>query len=97
MKNQQKPKLIEGLFSKDLESSEIKNEINYRKKIEEQINRNELIYKSSKHVYDFRRFQTISSFGDGIFSGKITISEANEKKSNLLNVISNFDDRVRPR
>ena len=42
------------------------------KNLEEQINRNDLIYISSK----FRRFQTIRSFGDGIFSGKSTLSRA---------------------
>ena len=44
MENQQKPELIEIIFLKDLESSEIKNEINEIKKLEEQINRSGLIY-----------------------------------------------------
>ena len=44
MEHQQKPELIEIIFLKDLESSEIKNEINEIKKLEEQINRSSLIY-----------------------------------------------------
>ena len=44
MENQKKPELIEIIFLKDLESSEIKNEINEIKKLEEQINRSGLIY-----------------------------------------------------
>ena len=51
------------------------------------INRNDLIYKSSKYVYYFRRFRTIRSFGNIIFTGKITISEVDKKQSNLLDVV----------
>ena len=56
-----------------------------------------MVYESSKYVYNFRRFWTIRSFGDAIFTGKITLSEANKKQSNLLDVISNFNNKVRPR
>ena len=65
--------------------------------MEGQINRNDLIYKSSKYVYDFRKFQTIGSFGDSIFNGKIIINEADKKRDNLLDVILNFNNKVRPR
>ena len=65
--------------------------------MDEQINRNDLIYESSKYVFDFRLFQTIRSFGERIFSGKITISEAYKKQSNLLDVILKFDNKVRPK
>ena len=66
LEHQQNPKLIAGIFPKDLESSEITNEINEIKKLEQKINRNDLVYESSKYVYDFRRFRTIKSFGDSI-------------------------------
>ena len=56
-----------------------------------------MIYKSSTHVYDFTSFQTIRHFGDSIFNGKITMSEADNKQSNLLDVILNFNNKVRPR
>ena len=55
-----------------------------------------MVYESSKQVYDFIRFQTIRSFGDSIFTGKITLSEADKKQSNLLDDISNFNNKVRP-
>ena len=97
VEHQQKTKLIEGNFSKDLESSEIKNELNEIKKFEEQTNRNVLIYESSKCKYDFRNIPTIRSFGDIIFNVKIAISETDRKPSQLLEVISQINDKVRPR
>ena len=97
MAHLQKGESTEGVFPKDLESSEIKNKMNETKKLEEQINRSDLIYESSKQVYDFRRFRT-RFFGDIIVSDKISIRETAENQSNLLNVIiSNFNNRVRSR
>ena len=97
MEHHQKLKLMEGIFSKDLESSEIKNKINEIEKFKEQINRNDSIYESCKYVFDFRRFRTIRSLGDSIFNSKITIGEADKKQSNLLDVISICNNIVRPR
>ena len=54
-----------------------------------------MIYEWSKHVYDFRRFWTLRSFGEGIFNGKITINEADRKETNVLDVIQNFKNKVR--
>ena len=56
-----------------------------------------MLYESSKYKCEFRRFRIIRSFGDSIFTGNITISEANEKQSNLLDVILNFNNKFRPR
>ena len=97
VEHQQKPESIEEIFPKGLESSQTKSEINEIKKLEEQIKRNDLIYESSKHVYDFRRFQTIRSFGNSIFNGIITISETGKKQSNLIDIFLNFNDKVRLR
>ena len=44
-----------------------------------------MIYESSKYIYDFRKFQTIRSFAKLI-----------KKQSNLLDVILNFNYKVRP-
>ena len=54
MEQQQKAKSIEGIFPKNLENCEIQIELNEIKELEEQINRNDLIYESSKYKYDFR-------------------------------------------
>ena len=76
MEYQQKPKSIERIFPKDLENNEIRNELNEIKKLEEKINRDDLKYEINKYVYNFQKFQGIRYFGDSIFDGKITISEA---------------------
>ena len=36
------------------------------------------------NIFDFQQFQSIRTFSDGIFNGKIIISEADKKQSNLL-------------
>ena len=97
MEDQQKPKSIERIFPKDLYSSEIKNETNEIKKSKNQNNRDDLVYESSKYVYDFNILRTVRYFGNSSFSGKITICETDKKKSNLLNITSNFNDKVSPR
>ena len=63
--------------------------------MKEKINRNDLINELNKYIYDFRIFRTKRSFGDSVFAGKITISEADKKQSNLLEVILNFNNKVR--
>ena len=82
VEHQQKLESIEGILLKDLENSEIKNERNEIKKLEEQISRNDLKYESSKYKYDFAKFETVKSFGYSIFSGKIAISKGDKKQSN---------------
>ena len=42
------------------------------------------------------KFKSIISSDDNIISGKIKMSEADEKQSNLLNSISKFKDKDRP-
>ena len=69
VEHQQKLESIEGILLKDLENSEIKNELNEIKKLEEQISRNDLKCESSKYKCDFAKFQTVKSFGYSIFSG----------------------------
>ena len=36
----------------------------------------DLIYKTNKYKYDFRQYETIRSFGESIYAGKITTDEA---------------------
>ena len=58
--------------------------------MEETIDREKLVYKTDKHTYDFRKFNTIRTFGKDIYSGKITLDEADESQSDLLNEIKTF-------
>ena len=47
------------------------------KNMKKKVDRNNMIYYSSKKPFYFRMFKTIRSFGNDIYSGKITINEAN--------------------
>ena len=43
-----------------------------------------MIYYSSKEPFDFNAFKTIRSFGENIYSGKITTNEADQEQAHLL-------------
>ena len=90
-------KSIERNFRKDLKNSEIRNELNEIKKLEERIDRNHLKYETNKYVYNFQQFETIRSWDDSIFSEKISISQAEEDQSSLLKNIVEFNNKSRPR
>ena len=97
LQNQQNKKQNQGLFPKSLENSEIQNKLDEIKDLEEQVNRNDWVYKSSKYKYDFRNIPAMRSCSNRIFFGKITISEADKKESNLTKAILQFNDKVRLR
>ena len=40
--------------------------------------------KQKIYIYDFQIFETIKSFGDNIYTGKISIYEAEVDQSNIL-------------
>ena len=56
-----------------------------------------LIYKSKKYAYEFRKFQTIRTFGKDIYEGEITFEESDEDQSDLMNETENFRDKTRPK
>ena len=72
LKPKEQTKLIEGIFPEGYESVEIKNEINKIKEYKKKVDRNDMIYDSSKELFDFKIFRTIRSLGENIYSGKIT-------------------------
>ena len=76
-----------------MRTNEIKNEIDDIEKREEKINQKDLKYKTNKYLYDFQQFETIRSFGDSFYSGKINIVEAELYQSNLLE----FNNRSKPK
>ena len=76
-------------------NNEVQNEIDDIKKWEDKIKRKNLKYKTNK--YDFQRFETIKSFGDNIYFGKINIDEAKMDQSNLLENIVEFNNKSRLR
>ena len=76
---------------------EIKNEIYEIKKWEEKIKWKDLKYKTKNYTYDFQQYQTIRSFGESIYSGKINIDEAEMDQSSLLKYLVGFKNKSRPR
>ena len=56
-----------------------------------------MIYYSSKEPFDFNTFKTIRSFGENIYSGKITIKEADQEQADLLEYILNFNNKAIPK
>ena len=49
------------------------------------------------YKFDFQKFETIRSFGDSIWNGKISIKEAEMKQKNLRENILDFSNKSRPR
>ena len=79
-------KSVEAIFPKGYENVEVKNKINKIKEYEKKVNRNNMIYYSSKYVL-------VKIFI--IYSGKITINEANEEQADLIEYILNFSKQIR--
>ena len=79
-----------------LNNDEAKKELDKIKEIEKTIDREKLVYRASEYTYSFRNFRTIRTFGSDIYECKITLKEADEDQSNLLNEIRNFRDKARP-
>ena len=52
-----------------------------------------MIYKANKYKYDFQQYETISSFGESIYGGKIDIDEAEMDQSNLLENVVKFNKK----
>ena len=67
------------------------------KKQKKTVDREKLVYRASEYTYSFKNFRTIRTFSRDIYEGKITLEEANEDQSNLLNEIMNFRDKTRPK
>ena len=59
-------------------SDEAREEINKILKIEKNVDREKLVYEASKYKYDFRKFNTIRTFGEDIYNRKITLEESVE-------------------
>ena len=89
-------KSIEGIFPKDDENGEIKNELHKIKRYEKKVIRDNLFYESSKQIYDFKVLKTIRYFGDSIYNHKIEIHETNQEQADLLKSLSSFNNKTKP-
>ena len=81
-KPEEQTKSIKEIFPEGYDSVEIKHELNKIREYEQKVNRDNMIYYSSKEPFDFRIFKTIRSLDDDIYRSKITINE--EDQENLI-------------
>ena len=81
-----KDKVPKSAFASD----EAKEELNKILKIEKNVDREKLVDDPGKYTYDFRTFNTVRTFGEEIYEGKITLEEADEDQSDLADQISEF-------
>ena len=49
--------------------------------------------KKKKYIHDFQQFKTTRSFVDSIYTGKISIDEAEMDQTNLLETMVKFKKR----
>ena len=71
-------------YSKEIRNNGVKNELDKIKQLEEEIKQKNLIYRTNKYKKDFQQHETLRSFGESSYAGKITVDEAEEDQSNLL-------------
>ena len=79
-----------------LNNDEAKKKLDKIKETEKTIDKEKLVYRTSEYTYNFRNFRTIRTFDRDIYEGKITLEDAYEDQSNLLNSIRDFRDKTRP-
>ena len=77
-------------------TDEANEELNKIKEIEKNVNREKLFYKSNKNTYNFKEFQTIRTFGEDIYNGEISLDEADEYQSDLVDKINDFIKETKP-
>ena len=88
---------IRNTFPQNILNDEAKREIDKILEIEKTVDREKLVYEASEYEYSFQNFLTIRTFGRDIYNDEITLKEADEDQSSLLNEIINFRDKTEPR
>ena len=88
---------IKDFLAIENQNPEIINEI---KRIEEEeekkIDRNKIVYKATRKIYDFRKFTTIRAFGNKVRNNVINEDMANDEQNELINYIEKFSRSTRP-
>ena len=77
--------------------NEIKYEIYEIKNWENKIKQKDLRYETNRYRYDIQQSETVRSFGDSVYNGKIIIDEAEMEQTNLVENIVDFSNKSRPR
>ena len=80
-----------------MKTNDIKNEVCKIEKWKDKTKRKDLRYETKKYIYNFQQCDIIRSFSDNIYTGKISIDEAEMDQTNLLwNIVEN-NNRSKPR
>ena len=87
---------IKYFISKERLNPEIVDEMEKIEEEERKVDRSNVVYKRSDETYDFRKFRTISVFGNEIRNNIINISIANDEQNQLLRRINEFKSKTRP-
>ena len=88
--------MIKNIIPENILKEEAKKEIDKISEIEKAADREKLVYRASEYTYSFQNFRTIKTLGRDIYSGEVTLKEADEYQSSLLNEIKNFRDKTKP-
>ena len=78
-------------------SDEAREKINKILRIEQNVDREKIVYDAGKYRYDFRIFNTIRTFSENLYDGKITLEEADKDQSDLSDEIYKFIKETRPK
>ena len=67
------------------------------KKEKKILDREKLFYKASENTCDFTIFNTVRTFGEDIYDGKITLEETDKDQSDLADEIDKFVKETKPK
>ena len=74
---------IKDVIREDQLREETKNDTEETKEIEKMINRQNLIFETNKHIFNFQKFQTITSFAKNIFGCKFTLNNTEDHSNSI--------------
>ena len=87
--------MISDFISKERLNSDIVNEIERIEEEERKADRSTRVYKASNETYNFRKFKTISVFGNEIRNNIIDMSMANDEQDQLLRYINKLKSKTK--
>ena len=58
--------------------------------------RETFVYRTNKHTYSFKNFQTLETFSRDIYNSTITLKKVNKDQSKLLFKIMDFKSKIKP-
>ena len=87
---------IKDFIAIENQNPETINEIKRIEEEEKKVDRNKMVYKATRKIYDFRKFKTIHAFGNKIRNNVINEDMANDEQNELINYIEKFSRSTRP-